>query len=573
MFRRASTRRAALVGALALVAAACTSAADTTTTTATTTTAEAGATTTTEAGATTTTEAGATTTAADEPSESFLRVWSSQEFEAVFHPVQACCAQEIVLEMIFSSLLGVEQDSQTLQPELAVEWDASPDATVFTFTLAEGVTWHDGTPFTVDDVIWTATWTVANLEAYGAFTPVWSEIIGADAVTDGTADTLAGIEAVDDRTIRIELGAPNAEFLFKLAEPPNMIMPQHLLADETAATIRQSEFVTNSPVGTGPYRLVDFRSDQFVELEAVENYFDGAPQIDRIFYMLFGTEAALGALETGELDLALNLDPREKERLEGIDGLVVDSIQTPGIVRMELKNEAPPFNDARIRQAAYFAIDRRSICEQVLDGLCTILHINPGFMQYEGLNDYPFDPGRAQELLEEAGYDDTLVRIMWDSGVEAYNTIFPIIGQQLEDVGFIVEVQPTETSLFIDRLRFERDTWESYINTGGTELISPDRSAVYFNCTYEGERGKWQTGYENCEMDQLFVDGRQTGDPEARDVIYQQIADFLTLDVPAIHLWAPHNVFAGTERLGGGFGIAPNDNDSFNNVETWTLAG
>ena len=475
--------------------------------------------------------------------------------------------------MIFSSLLGVEQDSQTLQPELAVEWDASPDATVFTFTLAEGVTWHDGTPFTVDDVIWTATWTVANLEAYGAFSPVWSEIIGADAVTDGTADTLAGIEAVDDRTIRIELGAPNAEFLFKLAEPPNIIMPQHLLADETAATIRQSEFVTNSPVGTGPYRLVDFRSDQFVELEAVENYFDGAPQIDRIFYMLFGTEAALGALETGELDLALNLDPREKERLEGIDGLVVDSIQTPGIVRMELKNEAPPFNDARIRQAAYFAIDRRSICEQVLDGLCTILHINPGFMQYEGLNDYPFDPGRAQELLEEAGYDDTLVRIMWDSGVEAYNTIFPIIGQQLEDVGFIVEVQPTETSLFIDRLRFERDTWESYINTGGTELISPDRSAVYFNCTYEGERGKWQTGYENCEMDQLFVDGRQTGDPEARDVIYQQIADFLTLDVPAIHLWAPHNVFAGTERLGGGFGIAPNDNDSFNNVETWTLAG
>ena len=313
--------------------------------------------------------------------------------------------------------------------------------------------------------------------------------------------------------------------------------------------------------------------DQYVELAANENYFEGAPQIGKIFFMLYGADAALAQLETGELDLALDLDPREKGRLESLDGLSVDSVQTAGIVRMELKNEAPPFNDVRVRQALYYAIDRDGICTQVLDGLCTLLSVNPGFMQYDGLNPYPYEPDTAKALLDESDYDGTPVRIMWDSAVAEYNTIFPIIGQNMTDVGFVVELEPTETSLFIDRLRFQRDSWEIYINTGGTELVSPDRSAVYFDCDYEGERGKWQTGYENCDLDQMFLDARQLGDKSARDAIYQQIAETLNEDVPAIHLWAPENVFAYDSRLGGGFGIAPVDIEAFGDVETWTLGG
>jgi ABC-type transport system substrate-binding protein len=559
------TRVLVLLCSLAMLAASC-SADDSTDTT-----------TTTEAGSTTTEPAaGETTTTEPAPSEGddgqILRLWSSQEFEPVFHPVQACCAQEIVHELIFNQLVGVDEDSQTVIPELATQWEVSPDATEFTFTIADGVEWHDGTPFTAEDIVWTANWTVANFEAYGAFAPVWPQILGADAVTDGSADAIEGIEIVDSATVKIVLAAPNAEFLAKLAEPPNTIMPRHILEGETAATIRQSDFATGAPVGTGPYTLVQVLPDQYVELAANADYFKGAPSISRLFYMLYGPDAALGALETGELDVALNIDPREMERLSTVDGLAVASIQTAGMVRIELKNEAPPFDDVRVRQAAYYAIDRRALCEQVLDGLCTPLHVNPGFMQYSGLNDYPFDPERARELLDEAGYDGQIVRIMWDSGVAVYNTIFAIVGQQLEDVGFSVEMQPTETNLWIDRLRFQRDTWEGYVNTGGSELISPDNSAVYFQCDYEGERGKWQTGYENCDLDQLFVDGRQTGDPAERDAIYQQIAEILNEDVPAIHLWAPHNVYAATDALGGGFGVAPNDTDSFNDVETWTLA-
>ena len=561
---------------LALVAAACTDAAETTTTSA-------------EPEATTTVAEGepeeSTTTAEGEPEEStttteapagesdgILRVWSAQETELIFHPVQACCGQEKIHDLIFNELLGKDQDSITLRPELAVDWEASPDATEFTFTLADNVQWHDGTPFTAGDVAWTAAWTVANLETFGAFAPVWTAIEGADAVADGSAETLSGIEVIDDQTIRITLTEPNAEFLAKLTEPPNTIMPQHLLGDETADTIRQSEFATNSPVGTGPYRIVDVLPDQFVELEANGDYFKGAPTIPRVFWMLYGPEAALAALETGELELALQLDPREMERLNNVDGLTAESIQSAGIVRIELKNESAPFNDVLVRQAAYYGIDRREICAQVLEGLCTPLHVNPGFMQYEGLNDYSYDPDRARDFLSQSSYDGELVRIMWDSAVDAYNTIFPIIGQQMEEVGFNVKMQPTETNLWIDRLRFQRDTWEGYVNTGGTELLSPDRSAVYFNCAYEGERGKWQTGYENCEMDQLFIDARQTSEGDERDAIYQQIAETLNEDVPAIHLWAPHNVYAAVDALGGGFGIAPAEVDSFNDIETWTLS-
>lgn len=570
-------RVVALLIALALVGAACSGG-----TTTTTEGEEAPATTAEDAVSTTVADDSGeddaetpSTTSGDtgEGEESLLRVWSSQEFEPIFHPVQACCAQEIVHELIFNQLLGVGDDSRTLTPELAAEWEASPDATEFTFTLADGITWHDGTEFTAEDIVWNANWTVQNIETFGTFVPVWTQIEGAEAVSDGEADSLTGIEAVDDQTLRIQLAEPNAEFLTALTEPPNTIMPQHLLEEETADTIRQSEFVTNSPVGTGPYQVTEVLTDQYVAMDAYQDYYAGAPEIDRLFYMLYGPEPALAALESGELDLALNLDPREMDRLQGIDGLTVDSIQSAGMVRIELKNEAPPFDDVRVRQSAYYAIDRRSICEEVLDGLCTPLHVNPGFMQFEGLNDYPYDPERAQELLDEAGYDGTQVRIMWDSAVEAYNTIFPIVGQQLEQVGFNVEMQPTETNLWIDRLRFQRDTWEGYVNTGGSELISPDQSAVYFDCDYEGERGKWQTGYENCRLDELFAEGRQTSDPDERQEIYQEIGEILNEDVPAIHLWAPHNVFAHTNELGGGFAVAPDYTDSFNNVETWSLGG
>src|SRR5690606_32672599 len=133
---------------------------------------------------------------------------------------------------------------------------------------------------------------------------------------------------------------------------------------------------------------------------------------------------------------------------------------------------------------------------------------------------YPYDPDKAASLLEEAGYEGTPVRLMWDSAISEYNTIFPIIGQYLTDAGFTVELQPTETNLFIDRLRFQRDSWEAYVNTGGSELVSPDRTAVYFDCDYEGERGKWQTGYENCDLDQMFIEARQLSDQAARDAIY-----------------------------------------------------
>lgn len=513
------------------------------------------------------------TTAPAEGSGDSLRMWVGAEFEPVFHPVQACCAQDTVQTLIFNQLVAADEDSQTVISDLAVDWEANPDASEFTFTLADDVVWHDGEPFTADDVVWTANWSVANIEAFGTFVPTWSAIAGAQEVTDGTAESMSGIEAVDDQTVKITLAAPDAEFLRKLVEPQNAVLPEHILGDETAATIRQSEFVTAAPVGTGPYMLSDYQSDQYIELTANPDYFEGAPEIGRIFFMLYGSDAALAELETGELDLALDLDPREKSRLEAIDGLSVGSVPSAGIVRMELKNEAPPFDDVRVRQAVYYSIDRESICNEVLDGLCSLLSVNPGFMKYDGLNPYPYDPEQASALLEEAGYDGTPVRLMWDSGVTEFNTIFPIVGQFMTDAGFVVELQPTETNLFIDRLRFQRDTWESYVNSGGSELVSPDRTGVYFDCAYEGERGKWQTGYENCEMDAMFVEARQLSDQAARDEIYQEIATILNTDVPAIHLWSPANVFAYDSRLGGGFGIAPVDIESYADVETWTLGG
>jgi|GEM_PF-1052101 len=542
----------------------------------TTTTAAEGTTTTTGAASTTTTAAETTTTAPPEPT--VLRMAMLQEFEPIFHPAQASGSQVTVQNLLFNQLVAVDPtdpDGRAIMPDLAVDWQASPDARVFTFELAENVTWHDGEPFTADDVLFTINWTLQNFSTFGTFVPQWRVLDGAQAVIDSGTGEATGAVKIDDYTVELTLAAPNAEFLRRLADTENSIMPEHLLATETADTLRNSDFALRTPVGTGPYKMVQVRPDQYVEFAANPDYFKGAPKIDKIFWVIVEEAAAYAQLEAGELDLLLRVDPAEADRLAAVDGLTVGSVQGIGVVRLDLRNESELFDTPEERWGVARAVDNAGIVDVLLQGWGTPLYVNPGFMQYDDIvQPYGYDPVAANQLLTAGGFPfDQTVRLMYPQTFAGYDEIFAVVAQQLEDAGMTVELMPLEESIWIDYLRFQRDKWDINVTSGGSELLSPDRSAVYFDCDYAGERGEWQTGYRNCALDQLFIDARQISDPAGRDAIYRQIAGILYTDMPAVHLWSPDQLYAVTTRLGGGFVMSPNEHYSVKNIETWEMAG
>ena len=254
------------------------------------------------------------------PAQNSVTMTRFAEYAPFFHPNNAQSNQYILFYALFNQLVKLDLTDETLLklvPELAVKWTISPDGTVYTFNLRKDVNWHDGVKFTADDVVYTATYAAENQGAFIGFKPAFFSLKGATeanaactvaqtaAKCGGTAP-LEGVKKIDDYTVQFTIEKPNANFMRFMADAPSSMMPKHLLAGQTADQINKGEFKTK-PVGTGPYKMVSVRPGQFVELAANPAYFKGAPKIAKFFYMDITPETALAQLQSGQLDIALNV--------------------------------------------------------------------------------------------------------------------------------------------------------------------------------------------------------------------------------------------------------------------------
>lgn len=492
-------------------------------------------------------------------------VWLG-DIDPLWHPASYhTFGQAVIFSLIFNNLVKLDEDLVTVIPDLAESWEISDDATQFTFNLRQDVKWHDGESFSANDVVFSFSRQIVEPYQFAKFMDV---LEGAEAYKDGTAETVSGLEAIDDHTVRMTLTEPNSLFLLNLAEPGTVIVPQHLLEDIAPDTIESATFVTDSPVGTGPYTFVEWATDQYVQLAANPDYFKGAPAIDQLFMVRLRPEVTVAQLESGEIDLALRLNPTEKERLDNIASLQVIAQPGVGLTGLAFPTEEERMSDKRIRQAVYYAIDREGIVNAVFQGQAQVLNGAPPAMDhFDGLNPYTYDPDKARALLEEAGYDSSAkFRIIYDQNYPGAPQYYPLIGQQLEQVGFNVELNALDTSAYTDRLLNQRDTWEAAGFAGGAWGMGPWATADYYDC-----QDPFRTGYTNCEVDQLFDDARTVVDPEERDAYYRDAALILNEDLPRIPLWTPYDLHAATTRLGGGFSVYRDPRRSFTDVETWTL--
>ncbi len=498
-----------------------------------------------------------------------LRVARLADAYNFFHPVEFQTGNQFQwYNCIFDTLVKVQDDSKTLTDDLAKTWDVSPDASVYTFHLASGVKWQDGQPFTADDLIYTATWGAQNYDAYKGFLPVWNQLKGAAGVLH-TSKPLPGLKKIDDSTVEMTLEAPNSLFLVQLTDAANVIVPQHLLKDVTAANVEKVDFTLGKPgatIGTGPYKLTAFTPDQSLELTANPDYFKGAPKIPKIIFKIFADPSlAVAQLESGDLDLAFRVPPSEFDRLSALPNLNVLSAANPGIVRIVFRTEEAPWSDKRVRQAFYYAINRQGIVDQYYKGRAKVLINPPGFKEYDDLDKYAFNVDKAKQLLSDAGYSGQTFKLMYDQTFPDAAQVMPLIQADLQNAGIKVELVPLDTATY-GKNYGSRQGWDGFIAVGGSEALTPNKSEQYFP-----KDGKHESGYTNPRIYELWAAARSTPDAAKQDESYHELAKILNEDVPQVNLYSPNLVMVSTKRLDGGFKVHLNERETFMNVETWTL--
>lgn len=512
------------------------------------------------------TDAGVDPAGDTDRSESLRFAWQG-DLTPMWHPSgYETFSQAVMFFLLFNKLVRLGPDLTTILPDLAESWEVSPDARVFTFRLRRDVRWHDGEPFTARDVEFS--FSRQLLEPY-RYVKYAGEIAGAEAYEEGSSDRLEGLEAIDDFTVRITLGGTDVTFLQKLAEPSMVIIPSHLLAGVEPDAVQSAPFTTTRPVGTGPFRFVKYLTDLYVELESNPDYFRGAPLIRRVYMKRLRPEVTVAQLESGELDLGMRLQLLDYDRLAALSHLETTTRPGIGMISVGFALDRPVVQDRRLRQAIYCAIDRKAVARTLFRGRAEAMEGIPLGMDPDArLDSYGHDLERAKRLLRASGFDPaTPLRLIYDQTYPSAAQIYPIIGQQLRALGLRVQLEAMESTAFIARRYEQRDTYEMSGSHGGAYGLGPHVTSTYFNC----RRPDWQYGYTNCDLDRYFAEATATVDPERRRDLYFQAARLLNRDLPLLPLWAPDEVHARHQRLGGGFELHQDARRTFGNIETWTL--
>jgi peptide/nickel transport system substrate-binding protein len=474
-----------------------------------------------------------------------------------------------VRRLVDSRLIAWMADLSDFVGEIAEEW--SVDETTITFNLRQNAAWHDGTPLTSADVLFTYN-LIANPETASRYAGAFSFVVGYEALKAGEADTLEGLTAPDDYTVVIELTQPDSGILPQL--PDIDILPSHILAGVSGAAICEDAFwIDDNRIGSGPYRWGQLVEAQRIELEAFEDYYLGAPNIAQINLLLFGNyETSLAAFEEGS-NMAAPLNADNLEYAQGFDFARIET-QSTGVLALFVNGynpDIPLFGDKRVRQAMSYAIDRQAIAEALYLGLAAepTYRTTPwlDWTDSPDLNHYDYDPDRARELLEEAGWGleaDVEFTLWYYYPDQVTAAVVQAIQQYLGEVGITAVPRLNEGGAMAEEQN--NNTWGLIYGAWGigppvnmTQVWRPDEDSVY--------------RYSNPEFEELMATARATFDVDEQRDAYSQAVAILNDELPFVWLFNRQNLVVVNEKLdtAGPGGWAAGSLMYHNFIEDWTL--
>ena len=455
-----------------------------------------------------------------------------------------------VAALLYNGLVKYDKDL-ILRPELAESWQYSRDCLDLTFKLRRDVRWHDGQPFTADDVVFTYETMISprTPTAYG-----------------GDFKSVDSVKAVDPYTVHVRYKNPNAKALQSWGI---WMLPKHLLEEAAReGKLREAPQNRTNPVGTGPYLFKEWKSGEKVVLVANPNYFEGRPYISRVVYRIIPSSA------TTFLEL----------KAKGVDGAKLTALQFkrqteyPAFrksytkyqyaanvyVYLGLNLRDPRFADRRVRQAFAHAINKREIIEGVRLGLAREATgpYKPGTWQYnQNVHQYPFDTAKARALLASAGWtatdsDGFLVKngqrfkfdLLLAQGSDEGRKVSEIIQSSFKDLGVQVEIRVIEWAALLKDFIKKRN-FEAVILAWGI-TPDPDQYDIWHSSKTSPDELN-RIGYANAEVDDLLEKGRGTCVEAERKKYYDRLQEVLAEDQPIVFLYFRDGLPVVSSRVRG----------------------
>ncbi len=297
---------------------------------------------------------------------------------------------EQVNRMMHENLVRFSAKMQ-LEPALAESWVASKDGLAWTFKLRKGVKFHDGTSFDAKAVKYFFDRVLGDEKPFKAslYTPV-----------------VQGAEVIDDSTVRVILKQPFGAFLFIMAHSAGAIV-------SPAAHQKWGKDLALHPVGTGPFKFVEWVKGDHVTMERHDGYWGGAPNLDRVVVKTVREDQArVLMLESGDADLIVNIPTEEIPRLRKDARFTIESSPTARALFIAINVKKKPFDDVRVRQALNYAVNRDAIVKELFQNNAQVIasHVSPLQNGYAQLSGYAYDPKKAKELLAQAGHPTLKVK-------------------------------------------------------------------------------------------------------------------------------------------------------------------
>ena len=453
-----------------------------------------------------------------------------------------------VSNQILETLVKYDENFEP-QPGLASSWEVNDEGTVYSFTLQEGVTWHDGEPFTADDVIYT--FNDAGPEYSNTYKLVMNDL---ESVTAA------------DNVVTFTFSQPVGSFMSYVGDPNFSILPKHIY-EGTDVTTNPTNMAM---IGTGPYVLDEWVQGDHLTLVRNEDYWqDGYPYLDSLIFRPVSNPAtAVASLQSGDVDFIMSaIPPVNAQALESDENVVLDS---PSVMARTLDlwfdlREAP-FDDVRVREAVSLALDRQRMVDSIAFGQTSTARgpigtTSPYFD--EDLPEIEQDLEAAGDLLDDAGYPlDGDTRFTMELRVSTANDQFvrtaELVRENLSDIGIDVEVVAAENTATLDAVftnwDFEAAIYSMPLGPEPSLQLPAWLGETGINHAFFSNAG----GYTNPEVDALTLEAQATVDVDERTALYGEIQEIVMADLPMVPLWEPVFISGYRSEFGNAF-TAPDD--------------
>ncbi len=408
----------------------------------------------------------------------------------------------------YDGLVRFDYHSNEVVPALAESWDVEDNNTVFTFHLRKGVKFHDGTEFTAHDVKYTFD-RLYDSEVASPGTWVYPMIKGTDAALDGENDGLEGVQVIDDYTVQFELDEPFGLFLTHLTLPYGLIVNENIIEE-------YGENFNQHPVGTGPFKFVEWEHDDRIVMEANEDYFAGRPYVDKVVYRVIPQPLTdIAEFEAGNLDLT-TVPTEERERWLN-DPEWEDYIHTMAELStyyLALNDDFEPLDNPKVRKAIDYAIDSEMVTESLFPHYVAANDAIPNGMPGGVDIEMKADVERAKELLAEAGYPDGFDLELWVSDGTNSVRVGGVLQALLGRIGINVDLIKNDWSVFYSTVK--NGNAPSYYLSWWADYADPYN---FLSALYTSDR----IGFDNNTINNMLDKMAATTNQEERIRLSQEI--------------------------------------------------